>query len=49
MPKNRGKQEKAVIVGVEAYEKGVLLKRTGKIFNVREDGSFALVNLVGVK
>lgn len=41
--------EKAVIVGVEAYEKGVLLKRTGKIFNVREDGSFALVNLVGVK
>lgn len=41
--------EKTVIVGVEAYEKGKLLKRTGRIFNVREDGSFAQVNLATVK
>lgn len=41
--------EKAVIVGVEAYEKGKLLKRTGKIFTVKEDGSFLLANLASVK
>jgi hypothetical protein len=40
--------DKTVIVGVEAYEKGQLLKRTGKIYTVKEDGSFALSNLGGV-
>jgi antitoxin component YwqK of YwqJK toxin-antitoxin module len=28
------------IVGVEAYEKGKLLKRKGKVYTVKEDGSF---------
>jgi antitoxin component YwqK of YwqJK toxin-antitoxin module len=31
--------EKGVIVGVEAFEKGQLLRRTGKIFSVNDDGS----------
>ena len=30
------------IVGVEAYDKGQLLKRKGKIYNVKEDGSFVV-------
>jgi antitoxin component YwqK of YwqJK toxin-antitoxin module len=34
--------EKGIIVGVEAFEKGQLLRRTGKIFSVKDDGSFAL-------
>lgn len=34
--------EKGIIVGVEAFEKGQLLRRTGKIFAVKDDGSFAL-------
>jgi antitoxin component YwqK of YwqJK toxin-antitoxin module len=38
--------EKGDIVGVEAYEKGKLLKRTGRIFAVNEDGSFALAMVV---
>lgn len=38
--------EKGEIVGVEAYEKGQLLKRTGKIFAVNDDGSFALAMVV---
>ena len=38
--------EKGIIVGVEAYEKGQLLKRTGKIFAVNDDGSFALAMIV---
>jgi antitoxin component YwqK of YwqJK toxin-antitoxin module len=28
------------IIGVEAYEKGQLLKRKGRVFTVKEDGSF---------
>jgi hypothetical protein len=31
--------EKGVIVGVEAFEKGQLLRRTGKVFSVNDDGS----------
>jgi antitoxin component YwqK of YwqJK toxin-antitoxin module len=34
--------EKGIIVGVEAFEKGQLLRRTGKIFAVKDDGTFAL-------
>jgi hypothetical protein len=34
--------EKGVIVGAEAYDKGQLLKRTGRIFAVKDDGTFAL-------
>lgn len=40
--------DKTIVVGVEAYEKGQLLKRTGKIFSVKDDGSFALANLANV-
>ena len=40
--------EKNIIVGVEAFEKGKLLKRTGRIYNVNEDGTFTLVNLASV-
>ena len=38
--------EKGIIVGVEAYEKGQLLKRTGRIFSVNDDGTFALAMVV---
>jgi antitoxin component YwqK of YwqJK toxin-antitoxin module len=31
--------EKGIIVGVEAFEKGQLLRRTGKIFSLNDDGS----------
>lgn len=36
--------DKSIVVGVEAYEKGQLLKRTGKIFSVKDDGTFAAAN-----
>lgn len=38
--------EKGIIVGVEAFDKGILLKRTGKIFAVKDDGTFALAMVV---
>ena len=38
--------EKGIIVGVEAFEKGQVLKRTGKIFAVNNDGTFALAMVV---
>ncbi len=37
------------VIGVEAYNKGQLLKRKGKIFTVNPDGTFSVPNTLTIK